>query len=132
MRTADYRNAPWSEQLEALPATSNSSLLYQSKGTRNPYLDAYGLTSVKEIPSQEAEADIMSKASADIFDKFGSFDNLSVKERVNKLRDTFLSILKPASQSGTATPFYNACYNYSGLQFFHSSPYAGQVRQQKP
>jgi len=45
----------------------------------------------------------MSKASADIFDKLGSFDNLSVKERVNKLRDTFLSILKPASQSGTAT-----------------------------
>ena len=58
LRTADHRNAPWSKQLEALPATHNSSLLYQSKGSRNLYLDAYGLTSVKEIPNQESEVDI--------------------------------------------------------------------------
>ena len=48
LRTADYRNAPWSKQLEALPATHNSSLLYQSKGSRNLYIDAYGLPSVKK------------------------------------------------------------------------------------
>jgi len=77
--------------------------LYQSKGARNLYLDAYGLTSIKQIPNQESEADIIAKASADIYDKLGSFDNLAVKEKVNKLRDTFLEILKSASESETAT-----------------------------